>query len=180
MELPNKKYSIIYADPPWQFKNKNTGGSMSSGSFNQYDVMSYQDVCKLPVDQISNDNCFLIMWWVASMPVEAIQVVESWGFKLKTMTAFTWIKQTVTLKDFFGMGFYTRQQCEQCLLATNGKTKVQNHSVRQIIRAVNEKHSRKPDEVRRNIVKLCGDVERIELFAREKVVGWDSWGKELP
>jgi N6-adenosine-specific RNA methylase IME4 len=178
-EVVDKKYKIIYADPPWTFKNKNTGGSMSSGSANQYKTMSIDEICCLNIRDISDENAVLFMWWVASMPLEAIKVIESWGFTLKTMTAFTWIKKTTTWKDFFGMGFYSRQQCEQCLVALKGKPKVLNHSVRQIIRAENRKHSKKPIFARENITTMFGKLPRIELFAREKIDGWDSWGDEI-
>lgn len=174
-----KKYSIIYADPPWQFKNKHTGGSMNSGAEQQYPTMTIEDICLLPVNSITADNAFLFMWWIASMSKEALDVVEAWGFKLKTMTAFTWVKQTVNDKDFFGMGFYTRQQAENCLIAVKGKPKVQNHSVRQLIKSTIRKHSKKPDETRDRIVTLCGDLPRIELFARNIYNGWDCWGNEV-
>ena len=105
----NKKYSVIYCDPPWKFNNKNTGGSMKSGADAHYKTMNIEDIKKLPIENIAEENCMLFMWWVSSMPQEAIDLVENWGFKLKTMTGFTWIKQTKNFKDFFGMGFYTRQ-----------------------------------------------------------------------
>ena len=175
----NNKYNIIYADPPWKFRNTNTGGSMKSGAANQYGTMSLEAIKRLPIASISEPDCFLFLWWVASMPLEAIEVVDAWGFQLKTMTAFSWIKKTKKWKDFFGMGFYTRQQQEHCLIAIKGRPKVLSHSVRQNVRERNVKHSRKPDTVRQCIVELCGDLPRIELFAREKVIGWDSWGDEI-
>ena len=176
----NKKYNIIYADPPWSFGNKKTGGSLISGASSQYDVMSVIDIKELPlIKEITEDDCFLFMWWVASMPKEALDVVDAWGFTLKTMTAFSWIKKTKKLKDHFGMGFYTRQQQEHCLIAVKGKPKVLSHSVRQNVREVNIKHSKKPIIVRDNIIELCGDIPRIELFARETAKGWDSWGNEV-
>ena len=165
-----KKYNIIYADPPWKFNNKNTGGSMKSGSANKYKVMSSKDLSIMPIDKIADENCVLIMWWVASMPLEAISLINDWhsGFKLKTMTLFTWLKQTKTGKDHFGMGFQTRQQTESCLCAIKGNIKRINNSVREIIRAQMIKHSKKPDEVKDLIVELYGNLPRIELFAREK------------
>lgn len=177
--ISNKKYNIIYADPPWKFSNKNTGGSMTSGSANKYSTMTLREICSLPIqDMITNDS-ILFMWWVASMPQEALQVVKHWGFTLKTMTAFTWMKQTVHGKDHFGMGFWTRQQCESCLVAVRGKPKRVNASVREIVRAQNLKHSQKPSIVHERIVDLCGDLPRIELFARTKVDKWDAWGEEV-
>ncbi len=77
------------------------------------------------------------------------------------------------------MGWYTRANAEVCLLAKKGKPKVIDHSIRQIIESERTKHSEKPDEVRDRIIELCGDVPRIELFARKKTKGWDSWGNEV-
>lgn len=174
-----KKYKVIYADPPWSFNNKNTGGSMTSGASAVYPVMSVEDICKLPVKDICDDNCILLMWWVASQPAEALKVVEAWGFKLKTMTGFTWVKYTKHGKDAFGMGFYTRQGSENCLIATRGKPQILNHGIRNVVHAPLQEHSRKPQEVRDRIVQLVGDVPRIELFSRQPVEGWDCWGNEV-
>ena len=141
--------------------------------------MTVKQICELPVKQISADDSYLFMWWLASMPEEALAVVRAWGFELKTMTCFSWIKQTSTGKDHFGMGFYTRQAQEHCLIARRGKPMVIAHNVRQNIRAVTRKHSAKPPETRERILQLCGDLPRVELFAREVVDGWDSWGNEI-
>ena len=174
-----KKYNIIYADPPWKFSNKNTGGNMNSGAEKKYNVMSLKDICNLSIHDITDNNCMLFMWWVGSMPEEALQVVRSWGFKIKVMDCFTWVKKTKNWKDFFGMGFWTRKQTENCLLAIKGKPKRVNASVRQIVRDYNMEHSKKPNEVRKRIVILCGDLPRLELFAREKKEGFDVWGNEI-
>lgn len=173
------KYKIIYADPPWSFNNKNTGGNMTSGSANQYNVMNIEDICKLPISEIANENCVLFMWWVASQPTEALKVVESWGFTLKTMTGLSWIKKTKNDKDFFGMGFWTRQSTENCLIATKGKIKRISAGVRNVIYAKVEEHSKKPDIFRNTIVNLMGDLPRVELFARQKTEGWDVFGNQV-
>jgi N6-adenosine-specific RNA methylase IME4 len=109
---------------------------------------------------------------------EALDVIESWGFEYKTV-GFTWIKKSKNGNNSVGMGWYTRSNAEVCLLAKKGKPKVIDHGVRQVVESLREKHSKKPSEVRDRIVKLCGDIPRIELFARDKVKGWDSWGKEV-
>jgi N6-adenosine-specific RNA methylase IME4 len=103
-----KKYDILYLDPPWQFNNKNTGGSMKSGSNAQYPTLSLQELKQLDIPSIASNDCVMFMWWVGSQPKEAIELVESWGFTLKTMTGFNWIKLTKLGKLFFGMGFWTR------------------------------------------------------------------------
>lgn len=174
-----KKYNIIYADPAWQFNNKNTGGSMISGSNAHYDVMNLNTICNLPIPDMAADDCVLFMWWVASQPLEALKVVQAWGFKLKTMTAFNWIKTTKNGKLDFGMGFWTRAGSECCLIAVKGKPKRINAAIRAVVIAENEKHSKKPNVFREQIVSLMGDLPRVELFARERFNGWDAWGNEI-
>ena len=174
-----KKYKIIYCDPPWMFNNKNTGGNMKSGADAHYPTMTINELCELPVKEIADDDCVLFMWWVASQPNEAIKLVESWGFKIKTMTGFNWVKTTKTGKPFFGMGFWTRQGSEMCLIATKGKPKRIDASIRSVIFSENEKHSKKPDVFRDEIVKLMGDLPRLEMFARQISEGWDVWGNEV-
>lgn len=175
----SKKFKIIYADPPWSFKNVNTGGSLKSGSSSVYPVMTLPEICSLPIDSICDDNCVLFMWWVASQPQEALDVVKAWGFKLKTMSGFDWRKLTKHGKPYFGMGFWTRMGSEDCLIAVRGKPARACASVRSCFSAPVGKHSEKPACVRDMIVQLCGDLPRIELFARERVPGWSCWGNEL-
>ena len=80
---------------------------------------------------------------------------------------------------FWGLGYWTRANAELCLIATKGKPKRVSKAVHQVVDARIEKHSKKPDEVRDRIVKLMGDVDRIELFARQKASGWDAWGNDV-
>jgi N6-adenosine-specific RNA methylase IME4 len=121
----------------------------------------------------------LAMWHVAPMPQEAIDLCRAWGFTLKTMKGFTWHKLTKNGLSHFGMGHYTRANTEDCLFAVKGKPIIKSHSVRQFIEAKIRAHSQKPDEIRGQLVQLCGDVPRVELFARQKFDGWDSWGNEV-
>jgi len=174
-----KKYNIIYADPPWSFNNKNTGGSMKSGAANKYDVMSIDDIKKLPIDEIADDNCVLIMWYVGSQPQEAIDLVKAWGFTIKNMNGFVWIKLTKKLLAFFGMGFWTRAGSESAIIAVKGKPKPLNKNIRAVRHEVVGKHSEKPAAFRNDIVDLCGDLPRVELFARDKAEGWSCWGNEI-
>ena len=123
------------------------------------------------------------MWATFPNIAEAIKVLEAWGFTYKT-AAFVWVKTYAkSERPFWGMGAYTRANAEVCLLGTTRGTKarqaVKSHSVQQIVEAPVERHSKKPAEVRERIVRLLGDVPRIELFARERVPGWDAWGNEV-
>jgi len=182
-ELPDKKYSIIYADPPWDYFSRwKRTDSDSSGmwglSSQHYNEMSVDDIKSLDVNSISNEDSFLFIWATFPQIQEALDVIKAWGFEYKTV-AFTWVKKSKNGNNSVGMGWYTRANAEVCLIARKGKIKAINHTVRQVIESLREKHSKKPDEVRDRIVKLCGDIPRIELFAREKVEDWDSWGNEL-
>ena len=176
--FPKKKYNIIYADPAWYFKSWSKKGEDRNAT-NHYECMSIDDICNLPIRDISDDDCILFIWVIDPMLPEAIKVIESWGFKYKTV-AFTWVKENKKADSFFtGLGYYTRSNPEMCLLATKGKPKRISKSVRQLVVSKLQEHSKKPDRIRNDIVELCGDKPRIELFARQKAEGWDSWGNEV-
>ncbi len=103
-EFDGKKFNMIYADPAWQFSNKKTGGSMTSGAEHQYQsVMSIDDIKAMQVDKIAADNCILVMWYVGSMPQQALDVVSAWGFTVKNINGFVWNKLTVKNNPFFCM-----------------------------------------------------------------------------
>jgi len=175
--FPDKKYNIIYADPPWQYRDKALAGNRGAGC--KYDVMTTQDIIKLPVQNISADDCVLFLWVTMPKLPEVFEVISSWGFDYKT-AAFTWVKKNKIADSWFwGMGRWTRANAELCLLATKGNPKRQSASVHSVVATPIERHSKKPDEVKDRIVQLCGDLPRIELFARQTSVGWDSWGNEL-
>lgn len=141
--------------------------------------MSIEDICKLPVDKLADKDCVLFMWITFPTLVEGLKVLEHWGFKYKTV-AFVWIKQNKkTPSLFWGLGFWTRANAEICILATKGKPKRMSAKVHQVIISPVEEHSKKPDETRKRIVELLGDIPRVELFARQKANGWDSWGNEV-
>ena len=175
-----KKYKIILADPPWQFKNNKTGGSMKSGASHHYLTTGIEGLKSMPVNDLADDNCTLIMWYVGSMPQEAIDLVHAWGFTIKNMNGFVWNKLTVKGLPFFGMGFRTRAGSESAIIATKGKPEVLSHSVRAVHSLPVSKHSAKPVEFRDLIVELCGDLPRLEMFARSSSKGWDVFGNEAP
>jgi N6-adenosine-specific RNA methylase IME4 len=176
ISFPNKKYNIIYADPAWSYKDKALSGNR--GAVCKYNVMSIEDIALLPVKDIAANDCILFMWVTFPKLNECFKVIEEWGFEYKTV-AFTWVKKTRKDTWFIGMGRWTRANAEICLLATKGKPKRENAGIRQIIESIPEEHSKKPDIVRDKIVQLCGDLPRIELFARQQVQGWDCWGNEV-
>jgi site-specific DNA-methyltransferase (adenine-specific) len=175
--MSSKKYRIIYADPPWSYKDKALAGNR--GACCKYKVMEVFDISKLNIKDLADEDCVLFMWVTMPKLNECFDLIKEWGFQYKT-TAFTWVKKNKKSESwFFGMGRWTRANAELCLLATKGKPKRINSGVSQIIDTPIQAHSQKPDEVRKRIVKLMGDIPRIELFAREKTEGWDCWGNEI-
>lgn len=173
--MQNKKYQIIYADPPWRYDRK-VGKGVAE---NHYATMNLQTICNLPVSKLADKDCALFLWVTFPMLREGLEVIKSWGFKYKT-TAFVWIKQyKISDRFILGLGHYTRGNAEICLLATKGSVKRQSTKVSQIIVSHIEEHSKKPDEARNRIVELLGDVPRVELFARQTSPGWDVWGNEV-
>ena len=177
MMLINKKYQIIYADPPWSYRDKASAGNR--GASFKYDVQDHKWICNLPVENISDDNCVLFLWITMPQLPNVFEVIKEWGFVYKTC-AFTWVKRNKSQPSWFwGMGNWTRANSELCLLATKGKPKRVSAAVHSVVDTPIEKHSKKPDVVKDRIVQLCGDLPRIELFARQKTQGWDSWGNEV-
>lgn len=173
----DKKYNIIYADPPWSYKDKALSGNR--GACCKYNVMKIEDICKLPINKITNNDCILFMWVTMPKLNECFEVIKKWEFDYKTC-AFTWIKENKKSDTlFWGMGRWTRANAELCLIATKGKPKRQSAKVHSVVISKIREHSRKPDEVRDKIVELCGNLPRIELFARQQVEGWDCWGNEV-
>ena len=179
--MTTKKYQIIYADPPWSyslFPGREMDKTKSRTASSHDEVMRFIDILDLPVKEIADKNCVLFMWATAPLLPEALYTIKSWGFEYKTI-AFTWIKKNKCGSNFWGMGSWTRSNPEYCLLAIKGNPKSVSHSVHSVIETVIEEHSKKPGIVREKIVELCGDLPRIELFARQKIEGWDSVGNQL-
>ena len=175
--LPNKKYKVIYADPPWTYNDmKNRDPKMGGIT---YPTMTLQEIKDMPINELADKDCALFMW--ATMPLlpEALAVIEAWGFKYTTC-AFTWVKLNPKgVGIYSGMGHWTNGNAEICLFAKKGSPKREAKNVKQIVMAPRGRHSAKPIEVRDRIVSLIGDVPRVELFAREAADGWDSWGNQL-
>ena len=171
MVIINKKYKIIYADPPYLYKNKNTGGSMISGAIAKYPVMDLQDILELPVKEIAHKDSCLFLWVTVPLIQEGFQVLNAWGFKYKTM--LTW-RKIMSL----GMGYWYRGQTEHLLLGIKGKVKAFRIQKPNFIQCKVGKHSQKPQEFR-GLIEMTGLNPKIELFAREKHKGWDVWGNEV-
>lgn len=176
IEAPNYggDYQIIYADPPWKYGDSHTLG----GAGKKYDLMSMEELYDLPIQKLCAENCVLFLWVTYPFLQEGLDLIKAWGFTYKTI-GFQWIKTTKNGKLFWGCGNWTRANSEPCLIGVKGKPKALMHNIHQVIMEPITKHSEKPAIVRDKIVQLCGDVPRIELFARKPSRGWDVWGNEV-
>ncbi len=179
----NKKYQIIYVDPPWYFPTNygKVGKSKLSGfgAELRYTLMTDKELLGLSIKDIADNNCALFLWVVNSRLDFGIEVLKQWGFSYKTVV-FNWIK---TARDSgipnCRLGYWTLGGSELCLLGIKGIMKPIKHNIRQVVLSPRIGHSTKPELFRDNIVGLFGDLPRIELFARQKVEGWDCWGNEV-
>ncbi len=187
--LPNKKYSVIYADPPWDYGGKmqydkssiktiNTGFEknvfISAANF-KYPTVKLNDLKMLDVQSITEDDCILFMWTTGPQMSNSIELGEAWGFEYKTV-AFVWDKQV------HNPGRYTLSQTEFVLAFKKGKfpTPRGARNVRQLVSVHRGEHSEKPEIVIDGITKMFPKQNKIELFARRNYFGWDNWGLEIP
>lgn len=194
------KYNIIYADPPWDYNDKrDKHPRLCGGAATHYSTMKTRKIAALPVEEIADANCMLFLWATFPNLPEAFDLMKAWGFKYKTV-GFIWIKtnkiqrpvedyhpahqiigsvQTGFSAPFFGIGYYTKSNAEVCLIGVKGKPIKISNDISSVILSPKEEHSKKPNIVREKIVQLCGDIPRIELFARNNTEGWSVFGNEV-
>lgn len=180
----DKKYSIIYADPPWEYKESGGGVRGCAGLDKRYKgVMSRQEIFDLPIEKISAKKSILFLWVTFPRLEQGIETIKAWGFEYYGL-GFDWVKTTKNGTPCWGMGYYTRQNTEVCLIGVKKDKKQRikplSRGVLSVLHSERREHSRKPDEVREKITEICGDLPRIELFARQYADGWDCWGNEVP
>tara|TARA_R110002020_G_C15761074_1_gene727122 strand:- start:10 stop:540 length:531 start_codon:yes stop_codon:yes gene_type:complete len=167
MNLPNKKYNVIYADPPW---NEVGGGKIKRGADKHYPLMKTNEIKKLPVANIADETCWLFLWVTNNYLKDGLDVMDAWGFEY--ITNLVWAKNTI------GLGYYFRGQHELCLFGKKGQMKPNSRSESTLVNAKKTKHSKKPEEFYKKIEAVCSG-NKIELFARNTRDGWDVWGNEV-
>ena len=175
--LPKKRYDIIYADPPWDYKGQNqyNGQGIDTGSaLNHYDTVTVLKLAQLDITKICKANTLLFMWATSPHLDQAIALGKSWGFNWATV-GFAWDKMVTN------PGFYTLSQIELCLIFKRGKIPEDRGSRKeqQKVEVKRTRHSEKPEEVRNRIKRMFPRHAKIELFARQKSPGWDVWGNEI-
>ncbi len=187
-KLPLNKFDIIYADPPWDYNGKMQFDKSSKDVENidltknifistaafKYPTLKTSELKKLAVQKIAKDNCLLFMWSTNPHLEQALELGKAWGFEYRTI-AFIWDKMN------HNPGQYTLSNCELCLLFKRGKIPTPRgaRNIQQLVRSPRKEHSEKPYEVMRRIEKMFPTQERIELFARNEIEGWTSWGLDV-
>lgn len=170
--LPKGVYNVIYADPPWQYKEKNNFMDWNSPE-NHYPTMTVDEICALDVRSITAKNAVLFLWVTSPILAEAFQVIETWGFQYRS--SFVWDKVQQNY------GNYNSMRHEFLLVCVRGAflpvKPMRFDSVVSLQRT--KSHSEKPEIFRQMIEQLYPNGRRIELFARKKVAGWDTWGNEI-
>lgn len=186
--LRKNDYSVILADPAWTFATRSNKGKGRSPE-NHYECLTLDDIKALPVRDLAAKNCVLFLWTIDTHIPMALEVIEAWGFTFKTV-GFYWAKTNQDGSPFTGMGFWTRanpEQClmaigqdepAQCLLATLGSPKRVGKDVKRLVMSQRREHSRKPDEIHNNIERLVAGPY-VELFARQSRPGWSTWGNQV-
>lgn len=173
--LPTTKFSIIYCDPPWDYKGQtqHTKVAASGGAKTHYPTVELKKMKKWPIEKIAEDDALLFMWTSSPHLDQAIELGKAWGFKWATV-AFVWEKKKPN------PGFYTMSSIEMCLVFKRGKIPKPRGSrnERQFLSEKRTHHSAKPDEIRDRIRRMFPTQKKIELFARKKSRGWKVWGND--
>lgn len=169
------RYGAILADPAWQFQTWSAKGAKKSAQAH-YDCMPTAEIAALPVGHLAAPDSVLFLWATFPMLLDAIEVMNAWGFKYKT--GLTWAKQSKAGRVWnMGPGYWFRTSSEILLVGTRGKPKPQARNQKNLIVAPIREHSRKPDEIY-DVVENVAEGPYCELFSRSDRVGWDAWGNE--
>jgi N6-adenosine-specific RNA methylase IME4 len=176
--LSLEKFGTILADPPWKFQNRTSKVAPEHKRLYRYDTMSNEDIIAMPVKEIALDMSHLYLWVPNALVETGLQVMKAWGFEYKTMLIWYKIRKDGG-PDRRGVGFYFRNVTEIVLFGVRGslRTGKQGRSQENIILSQKRGHSRKPDEIF-PIIEACSPGPYLELFARQKRKGWESWGNE--
>ena len=169
----NETFRVIYADPAWSYNDKQDTPQLG-GAAKHYDTMSINELCKLPVNNISEKNSILFLWVTSPLLEDAFKVVNSWGFKYKT--SFIWDKVK------HNMGHYNSVRHEILLVCTKGSCTPDNKKLYNSVQSIerNNNHSEKPIEFLNIIDDLYNFGNKLEMFCRTiKKKNWYGWGNEL-
>jgi N6-adenosine-specific RNA methylase IME4 len=172
--LPERRYGLILADPPWQFEPYSRETGLERDAANHYPVMTLDKIKALDVPSIAAPDCVLALWAVAAMLPQALETMAAWGFEYKSQ--FVWVKPNI------GLGFWVRTRHEILLIGTRGHppAPAPGMNFASVIEAKAREHSRKPDEAYEILESYFPNLPKVELFARAGTPrpGWEHWGAE--
>lgn len=162
-------YPVLYADPPWRYEHSKT---VSREIENHYPTMSLEEICRLPVADVATPDSIIYLWTTSPKLEESLTVLKAWDYTYRT--CLVWVK------DKIGMGYYARQRHELLLIGKRGNFPVPEVENRfdSVIEAPRTEHSAKPEMVYTMIERMYPEFPKLELFARTKRAGWDSWGNQ--
>lgn len=172
--LPPLSYDLIVADPPWRFRTWSETNQAKSAS-KHYDLMHTEDIKSLPIGDLAQKDCLLLLWTTGAMQPQAFDVMKSWGFTYKSQ--MMWRKVTVNGKPRMGTGYWTRSMHEPVLIGCIGKPR-KFSAFPSVFDGVAREHSRKPDEFYSLVRKHTTGIRCADLFSRESREGFDGWGHE--
>lgn len=181
-------YQVIVADPPWHFNDglKKMGDGVRRSAQSQYKTLSFDEIEALDVKSLADPTgCLLALWVPSSMLDRGLQVMNTWGFKLKQTYVWVKLKKDFALEEDwnngtrFGMGRLFRQAHEIALIGTSGKSvypRLKNNSQRSVSFDLNKGHSIKPDTLQDRLDKMFPVADKLEIFARRNKQGWTCIG----
>jgi N6-adenosine-specific RNA methylase IME4 len=183
MNLPSKKYDVILIDPPWSYYGQQDKWG-AAAKF--YETMSDEELRRMPVGDVAKKTSVLFCWATGPRLDIAIDLIRSWGFAYRG-AAFVWVKTTKAGVPIGARGVRPSivKPTSEFVLAGSMTTKgrpmpIADESVAQVVLAPLREHSRKPDEIQDRINRLYPNATKLEMFARQRRDGWDSWGNEVP
>jgi len=173
------KFGTILADPPWLFQNRTGKVAPEHKRLFRYQTMTNEEIAEMPVAEVALPQSHLYLWVPNALVLTGLEVMQAWGFTYKTNLVWYKIRKDGG-PDRRGVGFYFRNVTEMVLFGVRGNLRTLSPGRRQenILISQKREHSRKPDELY-PIIEACSPGPFLELFARTKREGWETWGNEV-
>lgn len=180
--LPSERYDIAYVDPPWYYYGSPIKDAAAG---KHYPLMALEELAAIDVRRLLNRRAAVFLWATCPRLDFALKLIDAWELHYRGV-AYVWVKVNKRGKIISGQGVaptFTKPTSELLLVATTNRTgrpfPIRDLAAPQVILHPRAAHSEKPAIFRTLIERLCGKRSRVELFARSRSPGWDTWGAEL-
>jgi N6-adenosine-specific RNA methylase IME4 len=181
MGLPalDGQFATILADPPWRFTNRTGKMAPEHRRLRRYETMSCPEICALPVVDHLADAAHCYLWCPNALLEDGLAVLRAWGFTYKTNLVWYKVRKDGG-PDGRGVGFYFRNVTELVLFGVRGRMRTLQPGRSQVnlFSTRKQEHSRKPEQFHQ-LIEACSPGPYLELFARQRVEGWTTWGDEV-